>query len=1137
MRSKRFSISVMLMFALAVLVPFTYGCGGGGGSNSSFVEPVSPDVPAPVDPTPPVHEDTFTVTFNSNGGTEIPSQYAASGDTAYMPEAPTKSGYIFVGWYTDNNTFRNMFLFGENGDKITENITLNAQWLEDNPELYRAEYALSEIVIGYAYGDNSKHVTRDLTLQENSGGTAITWTSSNPGVVSTAGRVNRPQGSDIDVILTAAVSAGNASGSREFTVKVIHAHTRQREEIHNSTIADIENMNVSNDELYISYNDGRTQVTGIDGKYSDIVINNADDALDAVYGVRSILGLSDPYDELESTVTTSDSYGGEYSFGQVYNGVRVYGRSVMASANASGEADFLSSSVIASEVLDRADMRVMLTAEQAEEAALKNYTGDVVTLSSDTELVVFSLPIDSEHDYQASPVYAYCVNVCGITEDKNYVSETVLVSASSGETLVAVPNMLTASNMDYVGRMVSAKGIDEFRNTVSFDVAYKADFVPQYRQYVQAYHMHDIDTNVKVYRMDTSNSIYFSDNYSWDSDFDYDFFGFPVMTVSEDGQHISAYKNMVRILRWWKDVFNRDSLNDNGMEVSLVVHASIPSTAMDFIRIINPLVKENVKVIYNNALWDPLTQTISVYDKNEEYNYSFAIALDVLTHESAHAVMQYMTHCPVWGIINKVSGAISEGYADVFGCLIEGCEYDEQKQFWKLKNDPPETAWQFGEMLYQNNCIRNAANPHDERIETEDQGISHVSEYSNEIDIHQAGTLIPHCAYLMYKGGLDWQTLGQVWYKSMRFGLNLLSNFQDVRRCVVRAARKMNLSDEQLAVIKNAFDEVGFEGASGTISGKIMDKSSGSAVPGASVSAILNSVIPLNAGRQITGSDGKYSLTLEYSRSKYIIGITAANYVSFSAMMAVEEGENTVLDVALVKPGTGSGSLIVRSAVDDSPISGVTLNLRSGWNMRPENSSAFRTGDLTGENGQFSFENIPSGYYTLEMLKDGYAASYTNITIAPGENSAQTGYMSPTMSDSEYRVVLSWGENPNDLDSHLEGKHPDGDYAHVFYSSKSGSLNGKAIYLDIDDTSSYGPETVTFEADPESSYEYYVVWFSGSGTWKASEAVINVYNGDRHVAVYSVPEVNNSSGVWSVFRITRGIFTPVNEIVSSTPSF
>ena len=180
-----------------------------------------------------------------------------------MPEAPVRSGYIFAGWYTDNNTFRNMFLFGENGDKITEDITLYAQWIEDNPDLFSVEYALSEIVIGYSGGDNSKHVTGNLTLQDKAGDTVITWTSNNPGVISSAGTVNRPQGSDANVTLTAAASRGSESRSREFLLKVIHKNTRSHEEIHNNTIADIENMNVSNDELYISYNNDKTQVTNI----------------------------------------------------------------------------------------------------------------------------------------------------------------------------------------------------------------------------------------------------------------------------------------------------------------------------------------------------------------------------------------------------------------------------------------------------------------------------------------------------------------------------------------------------------------------------------------------------------------------------------------------------------------------------------------------------------------------------------------------------------------------------------------------------------------------------------------------------------------------------------------------------------
>lgn len=168
----------------------------------------------PVDPDTPIPSNTFTVTFNSNGCSNVSPQQVEADNTAQMPEAPTRNGYIFVGWYTDNNSFNNMFLFGNDGDKVTQDITLYAQWLEDNPALYRVEYALSEIVIGYSGGDNSKHVTKNLTLPASINDVTITWLSNNPGVISSTGSVSRPQGNDENVTLTAIASSGNETRSR-----------------------------------------------------------------------------------------------------------------------------------------------------------------------------------------------------------------------------------------------------------------------------------------------------------------------------------------------------------------------------------------------------------------------------------------------------------------------------------------------------------------------------------------------------------------------------------------------------------------------------------------------------------------------------------------------------------------------------------------------------------------------------------------------------------------------------------------------------------------------------------------------------------------------------------------------------------
>ncbi len=43
----------------------------------------------------------YTVTYESNGGSTVPSQTVKYNETANKPADPTKSGYTFAGWYTE----------------------------------------------------------------------------------------------------------------------------------------------------------------------------------------------------------------------------------------------------------------------------------------------------------------------------------------------------------------------------------------------------------------------------------------------------------------------------------------------------------------------------------------------------------------------------------------------------------------------------------------------------------------------------------------------------------------------------------------------------------------------------------------------------------------------------------------------------------------------------------------------------------------------------------------------------------------------------------------------------------------------------------------------------------------------------
>lgn len=43
----------------------------------------------------------FTVTFDSNGGTDVQGQHQMYGDLLDEPEVPSREGYTFTGWYKD----------------------------------------------------------------------------------------------------------------------------------------------------------------------------------------------------------------------------------------------------------------------------------------------------------------------------------------------------------------------------------------------------------------------------------------------------------------------------------------------------------------------------------------------------------------------------------------------------------------------------------------------------------------------------------------------------------------------------------------------------------------------------------------------------------------------------------------------------------------------------------------------------------------------------------------------------------------------------------------------------------------------------------------------------------------------------
>ena len=80
--------------------------------------------------------NSYTVTFNTNGGSQVASQSVNHNGTASMPSQPTKAGQVFVGWYEDSD-FSTPFDFSK---KIVQDTTVYARFVDRIEEIFTVKF-------------------------------------------------------------------------------------------------------------------------------------------------------------------------------------------------------------------------------------------------------------------------------------------------------------------------------------------------------------------------------------------------------------------------------------------------------------------------------------------------------------------------------------------------------------------------------------------------------------------------------------------------------------------------------------------------------------------------------------------------------------------------------------------------------------------------------------------------------------------------------------------------------------------------------------------------------------------------------------------------------------------------------------
>ena len=243
----------------------------------------------------------------------------------------------------------------------------------------------------------------------------------------------------------------------------------------------------------------------------------------------------------------------------------------------------------------------------------------------------------------------------------------------------------------------------------------------------------------------------------------------------------------------YKDIYDRNSIDGNGMRLDSTVH---------------------YRKGYDNAFWNGEQMVYGDGDEDQPIEdrlfNRFTIAIDIIGHELTHGVTQFEAKL----VYSKQPGALNESMSDVFGSLVK------QRT---LNQAASEADWIIGAGLLTENVngigIRTMKEPgaaYDDPVLGKDPQPGHMRDYVNTISdnggVHINSGIPNHAFYFtaMELGGYAWEKAGQIWYVTLRDKLSTNSSFQDCANLTYIAAAELygDGSIEQMAV-KKGWAEVG----------------------------------------------------------------------------------------------------------------------------------------------------------------------------------------------------------------------------------------------------------------------------------------------------------------------------------------
>jgi Zn-dependent metalloprotease len=242
----------------------------------------------------------------------------------------------------------------------------------------------------------------------------------------------------------------------------------------------------------------------------------------------------------------------------------------------------------------------------------------------------------------------------------------------------------------------------------------------------------------------------------YDTKHSYDIFSLPgePKRYEEDTQDTgdkdvdSCFYNAGIVYDFYREVFMRNSIDDNGMATHSSVHFGVD---------------------FDNAVW---TGNQMVYGDGSDLFLKrglIASTLTVTAHELTHGVTDYEANL----VYRGQPGALNEHISDVFAIMCDQ---------WSNKHTVDDSSWLIGkDMLVEGQALRSIKEPG--TAYPTDKQISHMQDYHTGMRIHYSSGIPNRAFYVACKeignNSYSWERSGKIWYIALKDRLGEYSKFQD----------------------------------------------------------------------------------------------------------------------------------------------------------------------------------------------------------------------------------------------------------------------------------------------------------------------------------------------------------------------